>query len=354
VEPKFNSISVVENIVRFTSHQESEIILSSLFLALDKLLPEGKLRLFQVTKTPVGDYDMTLLAFSAKGAFCYVEEIDTKPASNAFNKALKKAASHYDVEATEDGDKKGWHVIYPTFQANNELFLVLVHSTNQLTPELYKLIHGILKVYTNYVGLIEKSQTDTLTGLYNRETLEERITKILVQGDDDLYKSEKLESDKRKGNENLKYWLAVIDVDHFKAINDNYGHLYGDEVLILVARLLTSGCMRAGDLVYRYGGEEFVTLIRAVDRDAAYSAFERIRKMVETHSFPQINQVTISTGFVELAGQQSASDAIGMADEAMYVAKRNGRNQVQCYETLIESGEIVVAEKVSNIDVELF
>jgi diguanylate cyclase (GGDEF)-like protein len=112
--------------------------------------------------------------------------------------------------------------------------------------------------------------------------------------------------------------------------------------------------MRAGDLVYRYGGEEFVTLIRAVDRDAAYSAFERIRKMVETHSFPQINQVTISTGFVELAGQQSASDAIGMADEAMYVAKRNGRNQVQCYETLIESGEIVVAEKVSNIDVELF
>lgn len=85
-----------------------------------------------------------------------------------------------------------------------------------------------------------------------------------------------------------------MDIDHFKPINDRYGHLYGGEVIILVARLMTSGCLRDEDRVYRYGGEEFVVLLRASDQDNAMKAFERIRQMVAAHPFPQLDQVTVS------------------------------------------------------------
>jgi two-component system cell cycle response regulator len=76
-------------------------------------------------------------------------------------------------------------------------------------------------------------------------------------------------------SDDLRTWLGVIDIDHFKLINDTYGHLYGDEVLILVARLMMRSCVRVDDLVYRYGGEEFVVMLKAANEHNAMMAFDR-------------------------------------------------------------------------------
>ena len=211
---------------------------------------------------------------------------------------------------------------------------------------------GILRVYSNYLTLIDKTQRDKLTGLFNRETLDTEITKVLMQGATDSLHIE-IENDKRHSDD-LSTWLGVVDIDHFKLINDTYGHLYGDEVLILVARLMMRSCVREDDLVYRYGGEEFVVMLKATNENSAMAAFDRLRQNVDKHEFPQVGNVAISIGFVEVTGQQSATDVIGMADDALYYAKDNGRNQTVSYKELLDQGKIIMTEHVDNRDVDIF
>ena len=93
----------------------------------------------------------------------------------------------------------------------------------------------------------------------------------------------------RRHDANPAYWLGVIDVDHFKRVNDNFGHLIGDEVLLLLSRLMRT-CFRFHDRLYRFGGEEFVAVIRCESEDDALQAFERLRQACEQYNFPQVGQ----------------------------------------------------------------
>ncbi|MXV13635.1 GGDEF domain-containing protein, partial [Xanthomonas sp. LMG 8992] len=110
-----------------------------------------------------------------------------------------------------------------------------------------------------------------------------------------------------------------VDIDHFKRVNDTFGHLYGDEVLLLVAQLMQRA-FRQDDLLFRFGGEEFVIVLRGVDRDTAVSLFERFRLAVAEHVFPQVGQVTLSTGIVELTHGRLLSEMLDEADKALYWA----------------------------------
>jgi diguanylate cyclase (GGDEF)-like protein len=128
--------------------------------------------------------------------------------------------------------------------------------------------------------------------------------------------------------------LLEADLDRFKAINDQLGHLAGDAVLRSVAQAL-QGALRAGDHVYRYGGEEFVVFIAGADAQATKAAAERLRAAVEalaiTHPDPQIRRVTVSIGGTVIGpADMDATDGalFDRADRAMYAAKANGRNQV--------------------------
>ena len=108
------------------------------------------------------------------------------------------------------------------------------------------------------IKLRELSDTDQLTGLFNRQALEssfDRIWRVLGRPDHFVE-----QSDGRRSVPGENYWLAVIDIDHFKSINDRFGHMVGDEILLLVSRLM-SHTFRGSDLLYRYGGEEFVAII---------------------------------------------------------------------------------------------
>ena len=145
-----------------------------------------------------------------------------------------------------------------------------------------------------------------------------------------------------------------MDVDHFKDINDRFGHLYGDEILILVSRLIESNFFRDGDKVFRYGGEEFVVVLNAIDDESAGLAFERFRLAVEQHRFTQIEDLTVSIGFVRVEDQQTPADIIGEADKALYYAKDHGRNRVCSYDRLLALGKIRRVERVEEGDIELF
>ena len=102
-----------------------------------------------------------------------------------------------------------------------------------------------------------------------------------------------------------KFWLAMVDIDHFKQVNDNFGHLIGDEVLLLVAQLL-KGSFRAHDRVYRFGGEEFIVVLRCDNHEAAAAALERFRLRMEANDFPQAGRITASARSTSSASPSAA------------------------------------------------
>ncbi|MBF0321566.1 MAG: diguanylate cyclase [Magnetococcales bacterium] len=170
---------------------------------------------------------------------------------------------------------------------------------------------------------------DSLTGLYNRQYFDVIFNKLFIT----------LQNTKRRHNELRPKgaFLAILDIDFFKKVNDTYGHLIGDEVLVLFARVMVE-CFRDKDASFRFGGEEFVVLLNDVSPEEAESALNRFRKMIEAYSFPQVGKVTVSIGAIQIPEKELSNTLIEKADKALYFSKKNGRNQVNLYHDLIASG----------------
>ncbi|MBK4736292.1 GGDEF domain-containing protein [Noviherbaspirillum pedocola] len=208
----------------------------------------------------------------------------------------------------------------------------------------------LLQIYTNHRQLIDYSERDSLTGLLNRKTFDTRFARMACQVTAHEAAKNPAEEERRRHAGDESHWLAVVDIDHFKRINDRYGHLYGDEVLILIANILRAS-FRAQDRIFRFGGEEFVILLRSVTLASARRALERFRENVEHYSFPQVGRVTLSIGFTGI-GNDSPVEILGHADQALYYAKQHGRNQVRFYDELVSSGAL--SHGLSNQTMELF
>ncbi len=144
----------------------------------------------------------------------------------------------------------------------------------------------------------------------------------------------------------------MIDIDDFKKVNDGFGHVYGDEVLILLARLLQQS-FRDNDLVYRFGGEEFVVLAEVAGADRAAAAFERLKHAVAACTLPRVGRVTTSIGVTQLRPYKTASVVLDEADQALYYAKANGKNQVCLFDRLVAEGAIQTPT-IRTGEIELF
>ncbi|MDD5250894.1 MAG: GGDEF domain-containing protein [Rhodocyclaceae bacterium] len=217
------------------------------------------------------------------------------------------------------------------------------------------IVAGLIALFRNCLALLDYSEIDTLTGLLNRKTFDEYLITILshVANEGDAPSASRhLPRRRQPGKHTQHHWLGVIDIDHFKTINDKFGHLIGDEVLILIANLMKSA-FRSQDKLFRFGGEEFVVLLKPTDLASAHAIFERYRKAIDEHLFPQVEHVTVSAGFTRIGLYDTPSIILDDADEALYFAKENGRNRVCCYEDLIDAGKLV-KHQVLHTDVELF
>ena len=211
-------------------------------------------------------------------------------------------------------------------------------------------LEDLFGVYGNVVALLDYGEKDTLTELLNRKTFDVAFIKAAAGLESAPNKA--LEHERRQSADTRGAWLAVLDIDHFKRVNDTYGHLIGDEVLLLVARLMRS-CFRYSDQLYRFGGEEFVILMRCDGDDDALRVLERLRSIFENHRFPQVGNITVSIGVTQVFHNDIPSEAFGRADEAVYYAKSHGRNQVQSYQQLVAQGALVAQVKEGMV-VDLF
>ena len=159
--------------------------------------------------------------------------------------------------------------------------------------------------------LAELAVTDGLTGLYNHKHSYERLDVEIGRA--------------KRYNTNLT--IGMFDIDHFKSVNDTYGHQTGDEVLKIVADCISSS-IRDIDVAGRYGGEEFIFIMTNSDKKGTMVCFERIRKKVEALTFSEENlKVTISCGLAEF-NTETAAELINIADQRLYIAKESGRNRI--------------------------
>lgn len=231
--------------------------------------------------------------------------------------------------------------LYPLHNSQHEVMAVIALHIQIDDPDTKKIIRQVIRVYQNYTSLIRDNEHDTLTGLLNRKTFEYRMQKMLTV----MHKTKQ----RRDDQPNSAYFLAVFDIDHFKRINDEHGHLIGDEVLLTFSQLMKRS-FREKDMLFRYGGEEFITVFECAQAQDIDVVLERFRKLVETHKFPTVNHITVSMGYTQVLTYDMTLQVVGRADQALYYAKENGRNQIQEYEKLLEKGILQEAKKENELE----
>lgn len=159
--------------------------------------------------------------------------------------------------------------------------------------------------------LIRLAQRDPLTGAGNRRALTDKLEGILNFADPNEVPAS----------------LVMIDLDHFKTVNDVFGHAHGDQVLVRVTEVIENA-VRSTDSVYRIGGEEFVVVSEGSGVELASRLGEQLRGLIEAHRLIPDRPVTASLGIAELRPKESIDDWLRRADDAMYEAKRSGRNRI--------------------------
>jgi diguanylate cyclase (GGDEF)-like protein len=242
----------------------------------------------------------------------------------------------------------GLLICYPIYGVKKLLGYFVFQRDREVAPVEDAIIQGVLEVFTNYFDLLDTSQRDQLTGLLNRYSLEANLDRLWNILSARLHDANNGHTKRVVVPES--YWLSVLDIDHFKKINDTYGHTIGDEVLIMVTRLLQAS-FRQSDLLYRYGGEEFIAILAANDFQSVTQALERVRTKIERFPFPQVGHITISGGFSSADPGVLPQEVINRADSALYAAKNAGRNRIYHYDTLIREG---VLKEVNAGDIDLF
>ncbi len=345
---RLDTDSLIESVVRITGQRDRATLESCLVTTLQTLLGARRVTLVRAIVRDQHWY-AEVLASATTGTGLF-EDGPIPVFGNALLTHLVGLGGPTDLPYAGTG-MAVTACPFTTEQRTSEGWLIV--EGDQPFATQHALIGGMAAIYGNYLSIINATETDTLTGLRNRKTFDDRVGRILVAAQAGTPSGMPAGGapERRHTDAAASHWLGVLDIDHFKRVNDTFGHVFGDEVLLLFAQLMRT-TFRTDDLLFRYGGEEFVVVLAPITAAGAMDAFERFRCAVEAYDFPQVGQVTASIGVVRIGDQFVPSEIVGHADEALYHAKRNGRNRVCLYETLVAEGHL--SQSHPEGDVELF
>ena len=260
------------------------------------------------------------LTARAKGG---IRKLDEEPLSSALA-ALRPLVVKLDERAAPGLEAGGHpqHALVVPIQRSGQLMgamEIYLNAWRELTEDQADLLNGVASqaaIAIRHAQLFEAQEenalTDELTKLPNRRALAQRFLQ---------------EMQRARRHHNAIAFL-MIDLDHFKAVNDTYGHLNGDAVLAELAQILVTGA-RESDVCARYGGEEFALILHETTAPGARTLAERIRSKVEAATFPGGLKLTISVGVAATDEPALFTQLMDRADQALYMAKQGGRNQVR-------------------------
>lgn len=249
--------------------------------------------------------------------------------------------------ATETHTEHGTCTLCVPIRRDGRVIGALQLVTTTAPDAARPLLEGFARIYANYTALLLDSERDKLTGLCNRRTLEGQLQRLLVEHGATL----DLAAAGPAGEDTPQVWLGISDIDHFKHVNDTYGHVVGDEIILLLAQQMKAS-FRHGDMLFRFGGEEFVVLLGGITATHAHAAMERYRRSVEAREYPQVGRVTISIGYACANRMDYPESLIERADKALYYAKEHGRNATCNYDQLKQRG--LLDDHVATGSIDLF
>ena len=312
------------NIVRVTSDEKGEYMY---------VLAQSKDLAIQRVNSIIHDPMQTRRLAYAPDSF-YAEAINEKKIvqTKNFEKALKFILPELDEETVQETIREKQSkslIIIPLYTRNKPFGIFCVFSSRE---DLTETEADFLTTYAQQIevaitiaDLFEtvKAQavTDSLTGLYNRRYFDESLAREVM----------------RAQRQNQPFSIIGLDLDFLKKINDVHGHAYGDLAIKTIANILKKNA-RSIDIAARMGGEEFNLLLPGIDSKGAMIAAERIRKAIETEEIETIGHITASIGVATyLEHSDNIEEVMELTDQAMYLSKRNGRNQVTLAKPITET-----------------
>lgn len=314
----FDGLEQLSAVMDMSRQRDGVALTRKLIEHLRKQLPRSEVCIFEVfghrrLDAPAADLalaDLTVRRF---------DEGEARTPHADLGQGVLQAVKTLQPDAMDNAKEGIGRLIIP-ISADIGPVRVIVLDAVAMDPLIRAKVFQVVDAYSNLIRLMDSRERDQLTGLLNRQ-----IFATLFD----------LSSQRANAAVDVSLWLAVLDIDHFKQVNDTYGHLFGDEVLIHFARLMER-TFRYTDELFRFGGEEFIVVLAThVDASPA-GALERFRAAVEHHAFPGVGQVTVSIGYVECRTGRLPTTFVDQADKALYAAKDAGRNRIMHFTDIEE------------------
>ncbi|MDT8451365.1 MAG: GGDEF domain-containing protein [Gammaproteobacteria bacterium] len=340
---------ILQSVVEVTKQRDLDSMESSLVATLAQLLPVLAISILKSSRenNDVSSEVVVSLTIDESNETPYCWDVDSHVEVSREHLA---ACTNNATTTTYQHGLGYFRYLFPVFEESQTAGYLVVDSHEELTAHM-SLIEAFAQIYQNYRVLFNESERDKLTGLYNRRTFDNKLSKLFkIQQQFDVETKLARLQERRLSKNHDSAWLIITDIDHFKRVNDVYGHIFGDEVILTVSQIMKS-CFRKTDLLFRVGGEEFVILLKPVTETVALDLIERFRKAIADHDFSQIGTITVSAGYARINENDYPPAVLDFADKALYYSKEHGRNCSHNYETLVQEGAITPSKIGGNVDI---
>ena len=353
--------TLIEHILKLTDHRDRDLLELTLAKALIDLLPIQRITIARVMSEEGEKRWLEVARMDAKGGGKVVDPLRVDFQSLArlsdASDRVKCLSSRDMVEIAWAGEQGPRIFMLPLFSDSrkDDEGIIEIHCDNTLSAASLLMIDQLRKIYRNMYALLEYSDRDALTGLLNRKSLDDAFYSAVLEELDGVAgnlvvsaKPQALDQDRRH-RVPANYWLGSARIDNFGAVNDAYGHLIAEEVLLLVGRVMNN-TFRTYDRIYRFGEDHFGVLMHCPDEALVLAAFERFRANVENFNFPQVGKLTVSCGFTTVLADDSPSSALEKTERAVDFAQRSGSNRSCSHLGLVRRGFFGEPRKIGGVE----
>lgn len=340
---------LLQHAISLTAQRDTDALDCAMASVCKSLIAECDLVLFKVKQESVELeplYQRYELTSNNSDKTCFTWQQDLS--CNDVNEHIVQCVtSNQIIEYIETGEH---HLLIPVHVDSSSNILINIACINSF-KEIKDPLLQLFEIYKNNLRILHEGETDKLTGLFNRRTFDRKLENLL-HTQRKMQRSHSLDTN-RITYKDASTWLVIIDIDHFKQVNDQYGHVYGDEVLLRLSQIMST-TFRGSDLLFRFGGEEFVIILEPTPYDMAFKTLERFRHTVAAFNFPLVGHISVSIGFSKIEVDDYPPEIIDYADKALYYSKEHGRNSTNSYEYLIMNGLLSQAAVTNDNDIDLF